>query len=330
MSKYLVPVVSALSVMGAAGIAYALLTKRPKPATKQANVPPPDDNPPAESGNASDAPSTGVDCAGCSRVGECVDMEDVGDMYGTTRVVDWHVIVCTGAYSDGLWMEKYEKTEGGFGTTIHKCLKEADLLRSKKKKDEPPPPVPLLDVMLTAVAEDSERDEDENGAELCDVLVFGCLFPEGTRMTLPATEAGAKAFVSELRSIGLAQKQGSEVDASFSAFRPRPLGYDHLILVCTHKSRDKRCGRIGPEVLKSFAEEVEKREDAGTLTKRVAVRASSHTGGHKYAGVAVVYPQATWYGRLDTKSAPRVLDAIVADMRMHKYLRGVDCVKMRK
>lgn len=31
--------------------------------------------------------------------------------------------------------------------------------------------------------------------------------------------------------------------------KPVPVWYDKMVLVCTHGSRDKRCGRVGPQVL---------------------------------------------------------------------------------
>ena len=33
-----------------------------------------------------------------------------------------------------------------------------------------------------------------------------------------------------------------------SALRPVPVPYQKMVLVCTHMSRDKRCGRAGPQV----------------------------------------------------------------------------------
>lgn len=31
--------------------------------------------------------------------------------------------------------------------------------------------------------------------------------------------------------------------------KPVPVWYERMVLVCTHGSRDKRCGRVGPQVL---------------------------------------------------------------------------------
>lgn len=33
-----------------------------------------------------------------------------------------------------------------------------------------------------------------------------------------------------------------------SALKPVPVSYQKMVLVCTHASRDKRCGRAGPQV----------------------------------------------------------------------------------
>ena len=38
------------------------------------------------------------------------------------------------------------------------------------------------------------------------------------------------------------------------------------------------------------------------------VRRSSHLGGHKYAGVVVIYPHGDWYGFVDKNKVDDLID----------------------
>lgn len=94
------------------------------------------------------------------------------------------------------------------------------------------------------------------------------------------------------------------------------LPWKTLVLVCVHASRDNRCGRAGPQVIDEFNDELSRRSiSKNTLT----VAGSSHIGGHKYAGVLIVYPSGDWYGLISKRNVSDLLDHILADT---KYLKG--------
>ncbi len=80
--------------------------------------------------------------------------------------------------------------------------------------------------------------------------------------------------------------------------------YD-LVLVCTHEKRDVRCGFYGKRLLEAIKKDI---NELG-MSKKVVAAGSSHLGGHKYAGVAVIYPSANWYGRLSEREIPGLLEA---------------------
>lgn len=58
-----------------------------------------------------------------------------------------------------------------------------------------------------------------------------------------------------------------------------PVIWRKLILVCVHNSRDKRCGRAGPQVIDELNEQLLSRSIVD-----ITVAGSSHIGGHKFAG----------------------------------------------
>ena len=58
------------------------------------------------------------------------------------------------------------------------------------------------------------------------------------------------------------------------------------VFVCTHASRDARCGVCGPALVDAFRASV---AADPALRGRVEVRGCSHVGGHKYAGNVLVF-----------------------------------------
>ena len=95
-----------------------------------------------------------------------------------------------------------------------------------------------------------------------------------------------------------------------------PTCWKTVILVCVHGSRDNRCGRAGPQVVEELDNQLLQR----SITKEsITVAGCSHIGGHKYAGVLIVYPQGDWYGMISKRNVSDLLDHIVAGK---KYLKG--------
>ncbi|KAJ1562862.1 hypothetical protein HK096_011279 [Nowakowskiella sp. JEL0078] len=95
---------------------------------------------------------------------------------------------------------------------------------------------------------------------------------------------------------------------------------DAVVLVCTHKKRDKRCGVAGPLIVEQF-EKVIKVENIGN----VAVYGVSHPGGHKWAGNVLVYKRdkAVWYGRVQTCHVEAILKrTVLGDEIFEQIWRG--------
>ncbi|CAO1618972.1 unnamed protein product [Sympodiomycopsis kandeliae] len=91
------------------------------------------------------------------------------------------------------------------------------------------------------------------------------------------------------------------------------------IYICTHGSRDCRCGVAGGELKSKVREEVRKHQlrimdsnDPQASMKSVSVYGISHIGGHKYAANALVYPHGDWYGNLRETDASLILRSALA------------------
>lgn len=87
------------------------------------------------------------------------------------------------------------------------------------------------------------------------------------------------------------------------------------IFVCVHGARDARCGECGPPLRAAL-------EGAAASHEDVAVRATSHVGGHKYAGNVLVYPAGVWYGHATPEDAPRIIAHARAGRIVEELYRG--------
>lgn len=90
------------------------------------------------------------------------------------------------------------------------------------------------------------------------------------------------------------------------------------VFVCTHAARDDRCGTCGPPLIEALKEAL-----ASRGVEDVTVRATSHVGGHKYAGNVLIYPEGVWYGYVAIADVPRIVDEHLGSGRVvHELTRG--------
>ena len=123
-------------------------------------------------------------------------------------------------------------------------------------------------------------------------------------------------------------------------YGPRKVHETH-ILICTHNSRDTRCGIIGPMLNQLFTDYLSSKgllhpedPDIG-MRGKVRVGNISHIGGHKYAGNVIVYlppekdnwnqgGKGIWYGRVGGQTdVERIVDETVLGGKIiQELLRG--------
>jgi len=89
------------------------------------------------------------------------------------------------------------------------------------------------------------------------------------------------------------------------------------VFVCVHGRRDERCGCWGPSIVEAL------RAACADGDIDVPVRATSHVGGHKYAGNVIVYPEGVWYGYVRPEDAERLVrEHLVGGRVVRDLLRG--------
>jgi hypothetical protein len=207
------------------------------------------------------------------------------NLVGTIKKYSKHLIICYG--NPLTWISDIK--EGGIAQKVSSALD--DYNRSAEKK---------VKFVITAT------DHDHPGTASDEVSII--VYPDAVIYKLKQ-DADFVSFISSL-----AQKIPFP-----SAPAPTPVPWSNIVLVCGHAARDNRCGRAGPQVIEEFRALLTGR---GILESTVTVRTSSHLGGHKFAGVLVVYPQADWYGMITKRNVPDLLDCILSGQKYMKGWRG--------
>ncbi|PPQ74734.1 hypothetical protein CVT24_003862 [Panaeolus cyanescens] len=152
------------------------------------------------------------------------------------------------------------------------------------------------------------------------------------------------------------------VDLEKSILKTWVLPYACVILLCSHKKRDNRCGIAAPKLEHAFIKSLEAqgwdadtqlehpeltmglpledldatpemREDImkqqmkeSAESKRALIVKVSHVGGHKYAGNCIIYTPAgagIWYGRVTPHDVDSIVDNTIIDgLVLPPLLRG--------
>eukprot|EP01102_Stenamoeba_stenopodia_P002170 TRINITY_DN1194_c0_g1_i1.p1 TRINITY_DN1194_c0_g1~~TRINITY_DN1194_c0_g1_i1.p1 ORF type:complete len:295 (-),score=80.99 TRINITY_DN1194_c0_g1_i1:130-972(-) len=194
-------------------------------------------------------------------------------LVNTVKRYHRHLIICDGKED---WIKKIEREEHSIAQVFKQAAGSFESLPEDKI------------FMVTAA---SEKSTGPPGT--FDVLVY----PEQLRYIGVTTENAAEFFKTQVIE-----------GKVYEGLPHHPIEYKHLVLICTHATRDKRCGRIGPQLVSKLRDLIEER---GITDQEIAVRSSSHLGGHKYAAVLTVYPSGEWYGQLSARNASTLLDAYV-------------------
>lgn len=260
----------------------------------------------------------------------CADK--VNDMLGSVKAYDRHVIISVP--SSSVWESDIERQTTQFPYNL---IKHFDNIKKANKalaestsavESQPMVPKPLK-LKLTAMIDDDELSNNDDQQQ-ANVIVY----PDNLKFTLTVEQfAGFADMVS--RPVPLAEA------AELPQFTHTSPAWKKLVLVCVHNARDKRCGQAGPEVISELrrllGEQQQQEEEDGEVVERgrasvaaqdIAVRGSSHIGGHVYAGTMIVYPEGRWYGRITRGNAAELLQHIKEGSVFSPCERGVTYSKV--
>ena len=164
-----------------------------------------------------------------------------------------------------------------------------------------------------------------NHKDTKDCLYGLRIFPDGDEYTwYKENPAGLDALFEQL------QDQANNFDTEIPAFLDRErqesdngLHWDSspypTILICSHKSRDSRCGVLGPLLHAEFTKQHASRSKSMKTPTYADIDMISHIGGHVFAGNIIIYfptshPLAgcgLWYGRVEPRHVEGILEETV-------------------
>jgi len=176
---------------------------------------------------------------------------------------------------------------------------------------------------------------------------------------VPATLAGASELWEEHLDL-CSNQNSSSVDVNGMGGKGGKLPtwllpYECVILLCSHKRRDNRCGiastvlshalratfekhqwdvhtelddidHLGNPLPDGVASRQEREEVLRHSQKRVLILLNSHMGGHKFAGNMIIYTASgagVWYGRVTSHNVePIIQETIMGGKVLPELLRG--------
>ncbi|KJK62732.1 DNA replication and checkpoint protein [Aspergillus parasiticus SU-1] len=226
-----------------------------------------------------DGPNCKLDCADCTvHFPSKVKVENSRVLYGHIKEFHTHVLVATGK-SD--WTERVENEKGS--------LMEAFDSSSNKSKHGR--------IMVSASnLSDPNHDPDDDHQTTQGTTVL--LLPSFTFIDSVTT-----ADVREVVDCFIDAPKGQPVDSRLPS---RPCQYDYVVLLCSHRRRDARCGITAPLIKKELERHLRPhglyRDADDERAGGVGIFFVSHVGGHKFAANVLIYrkqaEQMIWLARV--------------------------------
>jgi hypothetical protein len=147
---------------------------------------------------------------------------------------------------------------------------------------------------LTAHKDDS-TDEKENATTVLLLPSFQFI----DNVTIPSVPELVSRFIDS-------DNNTSIPSATSSSLKPRSCPHDYVVLLCSHKRRDARCGISAPLIKKELERHLRPaglyRDANDERPGGVGIYYVSHVGGHKFSANVLVYRreegQLIWLARI--------------------------------
>ncbi|KAL1968193.1 hypothetical protein VTN77DRAFT_2028 [Rasamsonia byssochlamydoides] len=231
-----------------------------------------------------DGPDCLKNCADCTvHLPAKFHIDTHRELYGNIKPFTTHILVATGR-SD--WAEKVEREKGSLMEALHESP-----VRSKNGR-----------IMVSASNLKVHKDESSEGNSENSSATTVLLLPSFT-------------FVDNVTSRDIPELITRFVDApdgdapapdQTSRLVSRPCVHDYIVLLCSHKRRDARCGISAPLIKRELERHLRPvglyRDADDERPGGVGIYYVSHVGGHKFAANVLVYRkkegQMIWLARI--------------------------------
>ncbi|KAI8066678.1 Sucrase/ferredoxin-like-domain-containing protein [Gongronella butleri] len=257
-----------------------------------------------------------VDCSGCAAPCDdhagypsYLDIDKKSDLLGSMKPYGRHLIIATGL-SD--WPEKIEQDKATLAAHLSQVI-------GKDKEYQAKQPNGRIFITNTSLHNQVSRIE---GAS--DVIIL----PDNI-LVANVTPANAALFHTTFlqkplpaQPVHLPDLQRSLKPSTPFVVQKAP--YGSLILICSHRRRDKRCGITAPILAREFDHCLRQRDIEEQGEDGTAILMCSHVGGHKFAGNIICYThqgtRGVWYGRVNPCHCEQIVDETIIQGKVIKDL----------
>jgi hypothetical protein len=230
------------------------------------------------------------DCASCTtKYPRKFTIDETEELYGHVKGWSTHLIVATGktdwvrdvADEEGSIMEAVDK--GGVKPSNGKLMLSASDIPVPNHSDH------STTVLLLPSFQFIDHVTPANTPDLIRNFV-----DKGPTNTSPLAHTNTKASSENLSA---SSEPTIPPTISAPALRARPCPHKYLILLCSQKTRDARCGQSAPLLRKEFERHLRPlglyRDLHDERPGGVGIYFISHVGGHKFSANVMVYRKAS-------------------------------------
>ncbi|KAG0167414.1 hypothetical protein DFQ28_006133 [Apophysomyces sp. BC1034] len=246
------------------------------------------------------------DCHACTspcddhRAYPNLDFDQDSDILGSMLPYGRHFMIGT-AQSD--WPERIEDDTGTLAANLHAIV-----------KDRPTP-------WRTFITNTSMVTTYSTLPDALDVIVL----PDNIIVS-NVTPGNAQAFYDAFVAPPLPEQPTHVQEYTtrdLQDMRVHRCPYDSMILICSHKRRDKRCS-VTAKILAPEFDHVLRERNVSEGEGGTAVFMVSHVGGHKFAGNVICYThqgtRGIWYGRVKTCHCEVIVEETILRGKVIKEL----------
>lgn len=253
-------------------------------------------------------------CAGCAtKYPSSVKIEYSGDLWDLTKPFGLHMIVCTGKTD---WAHDACLVSN---TVAHEVLNWAEHAKLEGlASDANGSTIKVSTSSMFLFNHDKSEEYDQN--RIADILILPLFV-----WIRDVHESNALGVLSEVIPDLLRARESGQTEiprssyASYPDIRIVPDNLKSHVFLCSHRTRDKRCGVTAPIMKKEM--EIHLR-DLGLLRDYgeerpggVYVSFINHVGGHKYSANVIIYLKESgkniWLARCTPPNAVPIIDECI-------------------
>ncbi|KAI8146955.1 Sucrase/ferredoxin-like-domain-containing protein [Fennellomyces sp. T-0311] len=243
------------------------------------------------------------DCAACPapcddhrQYPSYLQFDNDSPLLGSMKPYGRQIMISTGQVD---WPEKIEADEGTLAANLSRII--------KKQYDQKEGRIFITNTSM--LAQNSTIENAHDVIILPDNIIVSNVTPDR-----------AQAFFDQFLNIPLPPILPlNKTNAGDMKITKNP--YKSMILICSHKKRDKRCGITAP-ILGTEFDHVLREKDI--CEDDVAIFMVSHVGGHKFAGNVICYINegrtGIWYGRVNTCHCRTIIEDTICEGKVIKEL----------